>query len=203
MATAAPSSEPAWQCYYSSGWRVFAAGVVPDVGLPGGSPDASPADGTPRPSASTGRPFLQATRMWLAIDPSSDAVGPLDPAIPAILVVLETLPALGYCAPTSGSDRPPAEVVVAAWSVEAGGVARPLALRRVATPDGADTSTEGLFAPVGPGAGPTEGWPPGRYVFQVRGASEPYQRWFAVEVRGWSSGAPDASPAPADPSPTL
>lgn len=142
---------------------------------------------------------LQPIRWWLEIEPASAAVGPLDPGIPIVRIILEEPPALGYCAPASGSDRAPTDVTVAAWSIDPGVGAREIELRAIATAGSGDASTQGLFVPDGLAPGSAPGWPPGRYVFVVRDAPGTYERWFGVEVLPWVGDGQDAPASPATP----
>jgi hypothetical protein len=190
-----PPGQPAWQCSYANGWRVFAASSLPDALRPSAPP--SPSGETPTDGAGS-EPrdlVLQPMRMWLAIEPATGAVGPLDPDIPVIRVVVEDLAALGYCAATTGPDAPPQRVSVSAWSIE-GAAARRLDLRVIATPDAVPDSTEGLFAPGSPMPAPQAGWPTGRYVFLVQGMATGYERWFGVDVQRWIGGGGEPSSDP-------
>jgi len=190
-----PPGQPAWQCSYASDWRVFAASQLPGTPRPSASPTAGgegPPEGPrPRPSDRVVQPM----RTWLAIEPATGAVGPLDPGIPVIRVILEDLAALGYCAAMTGPDAPPERVSVSAWSIE-GAAARRLALRVIATPDAVRDATQGLFAPDSPVPTPEAGWPTGRYVFLVQGTATGYERWFGVDVQRWigRGGEPSSSP---------
>jgi hypothetical protein len=151
----------------------------------------------------------QTVRAWVAIEPVP-AVGPTDPAIPFVAVIASGVLALGYCAPVVGPERPAAGATMAAWRLaDDGATAERLAPQRTVPP--VATILGGLFVlPAGGNAVgvASDGWPPGRYVFDVDG------HWFGAEVRLIEravkpvieppvdpAAEPAAEPA-ADPSPT-
>lgn len=123
----------------------------------------------------------QTVRAWAAIWPVV-ATGPTDPAIPFVAVIASGVPALGYCAPVVGAQRPAPDAFVTIWRLsEDGTSAETLALERVLPPH--RTPLGALYDPPVPSPGASEGadagrgWPPGRYVFDIGG------RWFGAEVR--------------------
>jgi hypothetical protein len=69
-------------------------------------------------------------RVWRAIEPITEATGPLDPAIPGVPVVADLLSGLGWCAPAFGDDEPVGPATVRAWIIS-GGVPGLVALRQV------------------------------------------------------------------------
>jgi hypothetical protein len=120
----------------------------------------------------------QTVRVWRRIEPRR-ASGPTDPGIDAVPAVGETVPAIGYCAPVGGPERPSGPAAVVAWRVD-GPLATEIDLRRLAPVDGV-SELGALWAP--PVAGATS-WPDGRYVFRfVELAAGADAVWFAVEVR--------------------
>jgi hypothetical protein len=114
-------------------------------------------------------------RVWRAIEPVTEATGPLDVAIPAVPVVADLLSGLGWCAPAFGDDEPVGPATVRAWLV-VGGVARVVALRQVQPADGV-TPIAALYVPQG-GA-----WTTGRVVFQYRDDGTGTVRWFAADLQ--------------------
>lgn len=173
-----------WQCYYASDWRVFALGVPIDR-LAGIEPGASPAPGTPGPP--TGTPsladYLDPIRTWIQTDPFGGLENPADPRIPFVRIVDAAIPALGYCAPTSVPDRPPADARTSAWSLAEDGSATAIRLRTIAGPHAPGDSTEGLFVRDTQDASAETDWVAGRYVFVVRDPKPGgYARWFGVEI---------------------
>jgi hypothetical protein len=126
-------------------------------------------------------------RSWRSLEPITAASGPLDSAIPLVPISPEVL-ALGYCAPWTQPETPPADVRVQVWAIVPGPPvggpdARALVLRSASPslhpPLGA------LYAPPvaaeAPADGPTPAlWPAGAYVFELTAAG--YERWWAVRV---------------------
>jgi hypothetical protein len=100
------------------------------------------------------------------------------PVVPFMATVLE----LGFCAPWTGSERPPAGATVRAWRIlpeisrGEGRRAMPIPLRGVGTT--LSLPYGGLFRPP-PGADGTR-WPPGTWVFEVAGPG--WERWWAAEL---------------------
>jgi hypothetical protein len=135
----------------------------------------------------------QTVRAWAATRTVS-AAGPTDPAIPLIAVIAGGVPALGYCAPVVGPERPVAGATMAAWRLaDDGATAERLVLERILPPIA--TILGGLYAPPvagGSAAGAEDGWPTGHYVFDVDG------HWFGAEVR-LVQPAGDPSPGPSPP----
>jgi hypothetical protein len=120
----------------------------------------------------------QTVRVWRAVELRT-ATGPTDPGIDVVPAVGEIVPAIGYCAPVKGPDRPGGPAELAAWRVD-GDIATPIDLRQVA-PARVVSEFGALFGP--PDRGP--GWPAGVYVFRridLASGSEA-ALWFAVEVR--------------------
>jgi hypothetical protein len=157
------------QCEEPAGWRVYSRGGFLDL----------------------------AVRVWRSVVPATVAIGPLDPAVPLIQVG-PVNKAVGYCAPWTGTERPPDVSLVSAWRLgrDAGGsTAVPVALVRVA-PDRASVLGALYAGPAdrsGPVGGPDAGWPDGRYVFAVRAPT--WERWWAIDVLAPGPG-PRPSPGP-------
>ena len=123
----------------------------------------------------------ETVRSWRAVEPST-ASGPLDPSIEFTPVAAEALPALGYCAPIDGPDRPPADARGSVYVLRDGG-ADERAVTRVAPLD----DVSGGAAWFGWDRGASDGafsltWPVGRYVIRVGTADGRYARWIGVEV---------------------
>ena len=173
-----------WQCYYASDWRVFALGM-PVRQLEALASTPAPAAPGTRPSVAPGAPLappdlVNPIRTWIQVTPAGDITGPTDPRIPFIRIVDDGIPALGYCAPLTATDRPPDQARTSAWSVGPDGSPVPVELTALHAPDAPADTTEGLFAPVGQR---TIEWTAGRYVFVVRDpAPGAYARWFGVEI---------------------
>lgn len=204
-AVASPQSDPAvvadgsWQCEYASDWRVFVLGAgvaLPTRATAGPESSEVPYGASASPSTAPSTPTaggrLEPTRAWLAIAPLADASGPEDPQIPVIRVIVESPPAIGYCAPTSGPDAPPAGIAVTAWRIGAAGTATEVATSPVELPGQPDDGSEGLYAPT---ATPVTAWPDGRTVFRLSGPGD-YARWFGVDIGSIGGGAPSPLPSP-------
>jgi hypothetical protein len=122
----------------------------------------------------SGRPI----RAWIAAD-GRIAHDPLDPNIGFTPVVASSVPSLGFCAPVSGDDRPPADTVVALWRVdEAGATALRPRVREpaVATPFGR------LWWPPAAAAADPMSWRAGRYVVGLASGTSEYVRFLGIEV---------------------
>lgn len=120
-------------------------------------------------------------RSWRAIEPST-ASGPLDPSIAFTPVAAEAVPVLGYCAPVSGPDRPPADARGDVFAL-IDGASEEVRVTRFAPVD----DVSGGAAWSGWGRGASGGafsltWPLGRYVFRVGTHDGRYERWIGVEV---------------------
>ncbi len=115
--------------------------------------------------------------VWRAIDPR-DASGPLDPTIPVVPAVGNAIPAIGYCAPTSGPQQPFGQASIRAWRLDRG-VAHPIDLRQVA-PIRVTSPYGALFGP--PASLGSTGWPSGIVAFRYDELAAATERWFAIEV---------------------
>ena len=126
----------------------------------------------------------QTVRVWRALDPGP-ASGPLDESIDIVPAVGVTIPAIGFCAPTSGDEQPTGPARVTAWHV-VDGVARTIRLRQIA-PVGVTTPFGALYGPAtgggrdDEGTAPLESWPSGRVVFRYVEAGT-VERWFGIEI---------------------
>jgi hypothetical protein len=157
------------QCYSTSGWRVFNL-EIPPAGL-------------------AFAPF----RTWTSVHPVV-APSPADPAIDFARVVADRVTALGYCAPSTGGDRPPPIVAVEAWREDGAGHPLPILLRPAAVVPGAASVAAALYGPPAGSVATTGTWAPGRYVFRVSGPpATGFERWFGVEILS----PVDIAPAPA------
>jgi hypothetical protein len=125
-------------------------------------------------------------REWGFVVPVA-AASPSDPLIPFVGFSFTRLRALGYCAPADPERSIDLHVVV--FRLDDSGTSTALEVEREArTPM---WSAAGLFsitpsAGAGPSAGPLPGpaasWPPGRYVFALRG-SDFGEIWFGAAIR--------------------
>ena len=113
------------------------------------------------------------------------AAGPGDPSIPFVLFGFSRVSALGYCAPVRASSTEDLEVRVFRMGVGGAGTLIKV-LREEATPA---TSLAGLFSVIAASGGaasstvgPTASWPPGRYVFALRGQGYG-DVWFGADLR--------------------
>jgi hypothetical protein len=133
----------------------------------------------------------QDVRVWRAIEPVLDAAGPLDPAIPSVLVVAVTLPALGWCAPSYGDGRPVGPASVTAWHVR-DGVAFEIVLRQIGPASGV-SPIGALYAPLTRCSQPPScaallpkpmpvPWSAGRVVFRYVDEGFGRTYWFAADI---------------------
>jgi hypothetical protein len=147
----------------------------------------------------------QDVRVWRAVEPIADATGPLDPAIPAVPVVGLDIPALGWCAPAYGPERPVGPAQVTGWIV-IDGAATELELRQVVPARGA-TPLAALYRPIarcelgatcppGQGRPVPQGWVSGRVVFRYVDLEDGKAAWFGAEIELYPWLAPEASAVP-------
>jgi hypothetical protein len=122
----------------------------------------------------------QTVRVWRAIDPGP-ASRPLDPSIPIVPAVGSSIPAIGYCAPTSGPERPLGPATIRAWWVDGDAVER-LELRQI-TPVSGVSPFGALFGPPAE-LGSTTSWPNGLVVFRYEEQVAGESRWFGIEISG-------------------
>lgn len=135
-------------------------------------------------------------RSWKSIVPIASADGPDDPRIPLFLEASRTVLTLGYCAPVTGPERPPARTATTIYRlIEAGGPGRESEWEIIeparAEPVAGSSPLGGAWAPpriAGGGASPSvqpRGWASGMYVFRIAGvgpADDAFTRWFGVVV---------------------
>jgi len=131
-------------------------------------------------------------REWAFVDPVR-ANGPSDPAIPFVVFSFTRLRALGYCAP--GDAKRPVSLQVLVFRLDASGSSSAIAVQReTRTPESSIAGLFSIAAPdpsnggSAPSAGPAASWPPGRYVFAVRGPGLG-DVWFGAEVRDTTAAA--------------
>ena len=122
----------------------------------------------------------QTVRVWRAIDPGP-ASRPLDPSIPIVPAVGSSIPAIGYCAPTVGPERPLGPATIRAWWVDGDAVER-IELRQI-TPASGVSPFGALFGPPAE-LGATTSWPNGLVVFRYEEQGAGESRWFGIEVSG-------------------
>jgi hypothetical protein len=127
----------------------------------------------------------QDVRVWRAIEPVTDATGPLDPAIPSVPIVAIQLTGLGWCAPAYGVDKPIGPATVTAWTIH-DGAASPLQLRQVRPADGV-TPIAALYVPLTP-------WSTEDVVFQYVDTGTNREAWFAADITILPA-SPTASPS--------
>ena len=141
----------------------------------------------------------QTVRVWRAIEPET-ATRPLDPTIPIVPAVGRSIPAIGYCAATSGPDQPHGPASVRAWRVE-GQAVQALQLTQVA-PIGAVSPYGALYGPPAE-LGATDSWPDGLVVFRYEELESHRSRWFGIEVSGTvdAPAQPSASGVHSEPEP--
>ena len=134
----------------------------------------------------------QTLRIWWAIEPVV-ADDPFDPRIPILSLVAVDVPALGYCAPLFGPDRPLPGTVVRMWRAGPGGAITEIRTLRLQPPF--ETPLLALYAPPGSSADqpdPAATWPTGRYLFSSG------DRWFGVDLRIEPPGAPIVPAGPSE-----
>ena len=146
----------------------------------------------------------QDVRVWRAVEPIADAIGPLDPAIPTVPVVAIAVEALGWCAPGYGPERPVGPVLVEGWIV-IDGVASELELRQV-VPAGGTTPLAALYQPIarcalGESCTPQQTrrvpqrWVAGRVVFRYEDRGAAAAVWFGADVELYApAGRPPRRP---------
>jgi len=117
-------------------------------------------------------------RAWIAAD---GRIGhdPLDPHIAFTPVVASSVPSLGFCAPVSGDDRPPADAVVALWRLDDAG---PTALRPRVREPAVPTPFGRLWWPPADAAADPATWRSGRYVVGLASGTSDYVRFLGIEV---------------------
>lgn len=137
-------------------------------------------------------------RVWTAVD-VGQARSADDPAIPFNVIAGDDFAAIGWCAPVSGDDRPPASARGRLYRIVEGGVAEELAYRRLEPP--APTSLGELWVPdTGAGSTPLA-WPPGRYVIELATPDGSWSRWLGLELR-MAPVSPTGPPVTRSPLPT-
>jgi len=147
----------------------------------------------------------QDVRVWRAIEPVTDAAGPLDPAIPTVPLFGLEVQALGWCAPAFGAERPVGPAQVDGWII-LDGIAHLLELRQV-LPARGTTALAGLYVPVSPCAlgvpcAPaqtrfvTQRWETGRVVFRYEDRGAATAVWFGADVELSVAAEPSATATP-------
>jgi hypothetical protein len=132
----------------------------------------------------------QTVRVWRAIDPTP-ASGPDDPAIPIVPAVGTRIPAIGFCAPIVGPDKPAGAATIDAWrrnpavdpATGAVTAASPIELHGL-VPEGSPSPFGALFGPSDPTSA-ASGWPPGVVVFRytsLAAGQASVATWFGIEV---------------------
>src|SRR4029077_9798899 len=103
-------------------------------------------------------------RIWTAVDVARGS-GARDPAIDFQVVAGEDFTAIGWCAPVTGDERPPAGVTGRLFRVldDGGVVEEPYARREPPAP----SALGELWVPVDGPQAPVDGWPTGRYVITL------------------------------------
>jgi hypothetical protein len=122
----------------------------------------------------SGRPV----RAWIAAD-GRIAHDPLDPNITFTPVIASSVPSLGFCAPVSGDDRPPADAVIALWRLDDAGAT---ALRPRVREPAVSTPFGRLWWPPPDAAADPTTWRSGRYVVGLASGTSEYVRFLGIEV---------------------
>ena len=122
-------------------------------------------------------------RSWAVVEPV-EASGPTDKRIPIIPVAADRITAIGYCAPESGSDLPPADARAELYSLDAAGAHL---LSGVRIEPRKETSMGILWAP-NPRGGRRDplarrSWPDGVYVIHISTPGGYFDRWLGGELR--------------------
>ena len=145
-----------------------------------------------------GKSVTQRVRVWRAVAPTTEPIGPDDPRIPIVPVAAMQVDALGWCAPSAGADEPTGPVTVALWRLPAasqpGSRAIELVrLRRIAPSQGQNdfaalyrevTDCVAGFGCSGSGVPLlAAGWAAGRYVFEYRDTGDGTTRWFGADIQ--------------------
>jgi len=117
-------------------------------------------------------------RVWSAAD-AVIASGPGDPAIPFVSVVTSTVTALGWCAPVTGSERPPKAAVGTLYRIGTDGP-HVIGFDRL-EPAAPDALGE-LWLPVPQSVGRRPPWAPGRYVIRLAAPGGSFERYLGIEV---------------------
>lgn len=191
---------------------------VPGAGAPGAGAGAGPGGAYQAPTCAYPSSWRTASlqlwagreaRVWTAAE-AVVATGPADPSIPFHPIASRQVEAVGWCAPVTGPDRPPAVAAGTLFRL-LGGVATQVAVRRL-EPAAASALGE-LWAPVPADDGRPARWPDGRYVIRLATPDGGFVRYLGLEVGvvdrvaapspGAASGRPDGSPAPGPASPAL
>lgn len=177
-----------------------------DDGQGGVSPIGSNIPDTDQPEPTCGYPtdWRSATiqtwagrraRVWTAVE-VAQASGPTDPAIPFQVVAGDDFTAIGWCAPVSGDERPPAAAHGRLYRIEGDGTAVELVYTRLEPR--ASSSLGELWVPAEEPMTSDRGWPVGRYVILLEADDGRWDRWLGLDLR---TAPPVASPA-VTPSPT-
>ena len=122
-------------------------------------------------------------RSWAVVEPV-EASGPTDKRIPIIPVAADRITAIGYCAPESGSDLPPADARAELYDIDATGAHL---LSAVRIEPRKETSMGILWAP-NPRSGRRDplarrSWADGVYVIHISTAGGYFDRWLGGELR--------------------
>jgi hypothetical protein len=121
-------------------------------------------------------------RSWAVVQPV-EADRPTDRRIPIIPVAADRIAAIGYCAPESGEDVPPADAKAELYEIDS--IAHLVSARRIEprieTPMGvlwAPGSNTGRRDPLG-----RRSWSDGVYVIHIFNPSGSFDRWLGGELR--------------------
>ena len=122
-------------------------------------------------------------RSWAVAEPV-EASGPSDRRIPIIPVAADRITAIGYCAPESGPDLPPADARAELYYLDKAG-AHSLSARRIEPREETSmgvlwgpSSTIGRRDPLS-----RRSWPDGVYVIHIEDPGGTFDRWLGGELR--------------------
>ncbi len=140
--------------------------------------------------------------MWTAVD-VAQASDPADPAIDFQVVAGEDFTAIGWCAPVTGDERPPATAAGRLFRIGDDGTAVELPYARLEPP--ASSALGELWVPAERSSTPTGSWPVGRYVIALATPDGAWSRELGLELRTAPPPLPRPSvtPTPAPGSPTI
>jgi hypothetical protein len=181
----------------------FGAGVPVPGSSPGATGSEAPAAAYQAPTCAYPISWRTASlqlwagrdaRVWTAAEAVS-ALGPADPSIPFHPIASDTVEAIGWCAPVSGADRPPATAAAVLYRL-GNGTATEVPVHRL-EPAAASALGE-LWAPMPVAGDRPPRWPDGRYVIRLATPSGDYVRYLGLDVgvvQRVATPSPGASPS--------
>lgn len=128
------------------------------------------------------------------------ATGPGDPRIPFTSIASTTVEAFGWCAPVSGSERPPLEAAATLFRLGSDG---PREIAHDRLEPAAPNALGELWMPVRQSSGRSP-WPPGRYVIRLAAPGGGFERFLGIEVvKATRANGSPAAESPAAESPSI